>query len=313
MPGPRDFRIGFDVGGTKIAVCVLDESGNYAFKTEIATPRNDYGTFLQCAAEILKVAHEAVPEALDATIGVGIPGEIDVLSNTVKNANSTFLIGENLETDLERAFGRKVRLANDAQCLIASEVQDGAAQGAAVAFGVILGTGVGGGIAINGEAWRGNNRLAGEWGHNPFPSRDGEIIGSPCYCGRNNCIETVLSGPALVAAYADATAGEAAQLPEIEAKVADGDPVARAVLSEYIDYLGNALATVVGVLDPDVIVLGGGVSSISSLYRELPERVAAHMFHSAPSAPRFATPIVKSKWGPDSGVRGAARLWPLPR
>ena len=313
MPGPQGFRIGFDVGGTKIAVCVLDEAGNYAFKTEIATPRNDYATFLQCAAEILKVAREAVPGAAGATIGVGIPGEIDVVANTVKNANSTFLIGENLETDLECAFGQKVRLANDAQCLIASEVQDGAAQGAAVAFGVILGTGVGGGIAINGEAWRGNNRLAGEWGHNPFPSRDGEIIGSPCYCGRNNCIETVLSGPALVAAYDDATAGEVAQLPEIEAKVADGDPVAREVLSEYIDHLGNALATVVGVLDPDVIVLGGGVSSISSLYRELPERVAAHMFHSAPSAPRFATPIVKSKWGPDSGVRGAARLWPLPR
>lgn len=312
MPDRQGLRIGFDVGGTKIAICVLDAQGNYAFKTESATPRSDYRAFLETAATLLKQAHEAVPESAGASIGLGIPGEIDVATNTVKNANSTCLIGNDIEADLKHAFGQSVRIANDAQCLIASEVHDGAAMGATVAFGVILGTGVGGGIAINGEAWRGNNRLAGEWGHNPFPSRDGEIIGSPCYCGRNNCIETVLSGPALVAAYRDATAGENALLPEIEAKVADGDPVAREVLSEYIDHLGNALATVVGVLDPEVIVLGGGVSSIGAIYRELPERVAAHMFHGGIAPPRLATSIVKSKWGPDSGVRGAARLWPLP-
>jgi fructokinase len=313
MPEQRGLRIGFDVGGTKIAICVLDAAGNYAFKTEIATPRSGYPEFLQSAAELLQTAREAVPEAATASIGAGIPGEIDVLSNTVKNANSTYLIGNNLEADLARVFGQKVRIANDAQCLIASEVQDGAAQGATVAFGVILGTGVGGGVAINGEPWRGNNRLCGEWGHNPFPDRDGEVTGSPCFCGRNNCIETVLSGPALVDAYRDATAGENTQLPEIEAMVAAGDPVARQVLSEYIDKLGRALATVVGVLDPEVIVLGGGVSRIGAIYRELPDRVAAHMFHSGISKPRFATSIVKSKWGPDSGVRGAARLWPLPR
>ncbi|MBY0531367.1 MAG: ROK family protein [Xanthobacteraceae bacterium] len=313
MPERRGLRIGFDVGGTKIAICVLDAAGNYVFKNETATPRDDYPAFLEAAMALLKKSRDAVPEAAHATIGAGIPGEIDVLSNTVKNANSTCLIGHNLEADLERVLGQKVRLANDAQCLIASEVHDGAAKGAAVAFGVILGTGVGGGVAVNGEPWRGNNRLAGEWGHNPFPDREGEATGSPCYCGRNNCIETVLSGPALVAAYHDATAGENAQLPEIEAKVAEGDPVAGAVLSEYIDKLGQALATVVGVLDPEVIVLGGGVSSITAIYRELPERVSAHMFHSGISKPRFATRIVKSKWGPDSGVRGAARLWPLPR
>ncbi len=313
MPEGHGLRIGFDVGGTKIAICVLDAAGNSVFKTEAATPRNDYPGFLQIADALLKKARAAIPAAADASIGAGIPGEIDVLSNTVKNANSTFLIGKNLEADLERVFGQKVRLANDAQCLIASEVHDGAALGATLAFGVILGTGVGGGVAVNGEPWRGNNRLAGEWGHNPFPGRDGEVIGSPCYCGRNNCIETVLSGPALQAAYRDATAGEFVQLPEIEARVADGDPVARAVLTEYIDNLGKALATVVGVLDPEVIVLGGGVSSIGAIYRELPERVAAHMFHSGTTQPRFATSIVKSRWGPDSGVRGAARLWPLPR
>jgi fructokinase len=312
MPEHRGLRIGFDVGGTKIAICVLDAVDNYVFKTEAATPRNDYPAFLETASMLLAQARNAVPEARDATIGAGIPGEIDVDSNTVKNANSTCLIGNDVEADLARVFGQPVRLANDAQCLIASEVHDGAAKDAAVAFGVILGTGVGGGVALNGEPWRGKNRLAGEWGHNPFPSRDGEIIGSPCYCGRNNCIETVLSGPALVAAYRDATAGENAQLPEIEAMVADGDPVARAVLSEYIDHLGNALSSVIGVLDPDVIVIGGGVSSIASIYRELPERIAAHMFHSGVSQPRCTTRIVKSKWGPDSGVRGAARLWPLP-
>ncbi len=313
MPERKGLRIGFDVGGTKIAICVLDAAGNYVFKTECATPRDDYPGFLEIADSLLTQARGAVPEAAAASIGLGIPGEIDVLSNTVKNANSTCLIGHDLEADLARVFGQPVRLANDAQCLISSEVHDGAAKGATVAFGVILGTGVGGGVAINGEAWRGNNRLAGEWGHNAFPDRDGDVTGSPCYCGRNNCIETVLSGPALVAAYADATAGENAQLPEIEKMVADGDPVAREVLAHYIDNLGKALAGVVGVLDPEVIVLGGGVSSIQSIYRELPDRIAAHMFHSAPSKPRFTTSIVKSKWGPDSGVRGAARLWPLPR
>lgn len=313
MPELRGLRIGFDIGGTKIAICVLDAAGNYVFKTEAATPKNDYPAFLETASTLLTQARAAVPEAGDATIGAGIPGEIDVASTTVKNANSTCLIGHDVEADLARVFGQEVRLANDAQCLIASEVHDGAAQGAAVAFGVILGTGVGGGVALNGEAWRGSNRLAGEWGHNPFPGRDGEVIGSPCYCGRNNCIETVLSGPALVAAYHDATAGENAQLAEIEAMVADGDPVARAVLAEYIDHLGRALATVVGVLDPEVIVIGGGVSSIASIYRELPDRIAAHMFHSGISPPRFAARVVKSRWGPDSGVRGAARLWPLPR
>lgn len=313
MPERHGLRIGFDVGGTKIAICVLGADGNYAFKTEAATPPNDYPAFLETARALLAQAREAVPDAASASIGLGIPGEIDVVSNTVKNANSTCLIGHDLESDLARVFGQPVRLANDAQCLIASEVHDGAALGATVAFGVILGTGVGGGVAVNGEPWRGNNRLAGEWGHNPFPDRDGEQTGSPCYCGRNNCIETVLSGPALVAAYADATAGENAQLPEIEAKIIGGDPVAREVLSGYIDNLGKALATVVGVLDPEVIVLGGGVSRIGAIYRELPDRIAAHMFHSAPSQSRFTTSIVKSKWGPDSGVRGAARLWQLPR
>ncbi len=313
MPERRGLRIGFDVGGTKIAICVLDADGKYAFKAEAATPRDSYPGFLETASALLKNAREAVPESAKASIGLGIPGEVDVISNTVKNANSTCLIGHNLEEDLARVFGQKVRLANDAQCLIASEVYDGAALGAAVAFGVILGTGVGGGVAVNGEPWRGSNRLAGEWGHNPFPDRDGEQTGSPCYCGRSNCIETVLSGPALVAAYHDATAGENAQLPEIEAMVAEGDPVAREVLSHYIDKLGQALASVVGVLDPEVIVLGGGVSSINAIYRELPERVAAHMFHSGVSKPRLATSIVKSKWGPDSGLRGAARLWPLPK
>ncbi|MBK8008645.1 MAG: ROK family protein [Rhizobiales bacterium] len=287
MPERRGLRIGFDVGGTKIAICVLDAAGHSVFKTEAATPRDSYTGFLQAAAALLHQARAAVPDAQGASIGLGIPGEIDVFSNTVKNANSTCLIGENIEIDLERVFGQEVRIANDAQCLIASEVHDGAAQGAAVAFGVILGTGVGGGVAVNGEPWRGSNRLAGEWGHNPFPDRDGEQTGSPCYCGRNNCIETVLSGPALVAAYHDATAGENALLPEIEAMVAAGDPVAREVLSTYIDKLGQALATVVGVLDPEVIVLGGGVSSIGTIYRELPDRVAAHMFHSGSSQPRF--------------------------
>jgi fructokinase len=313
MPERQGLRIGFDVGGTKIAICVLDAAGNYAFKTEIATPRSGYEGFLLCAAELLKTAREAVPEAAHASIGAGVPGEIDVVTNLVKNANSPWLNGQPLQADLERLFGQKVQLANDAQCLIASEVHDGAAQGATVAFGVILGTGVGGGVAINGEPWRGKNRLCGEWGHNPFPDREGETTGSPCFCGRNNCIETVLSGPALVDAYRDATAGENAQLPEIEAMVAEGDPVAREVLTEYIDKLGKALATVVGVLDPEVIVLGGGVSNIGAIYRELPDRVAAHMFHDRVTKPHFATTIVKSKWGPDSGVRGAARLWPLPR
>jgi fructokinase len=308
---PPALRIGVDLGGTKIEALALGPDGTERARRRVPTPQGDYAGTVATVADLVHTVEREL--GASGTVGIGTPGSRSPATGLMRGCNSVVLNGKPLKEDLEQAIGRPIAMANDADCFALSEASDGAGQGAGVVFGVILGTGVGGGVAVNGEAWRGNNRLAGEWGHNPFPSRDGEVIGSPCYCGRNNCIETVLSGPALVAAYHDATAGENAQLPEIEQMVADGDPVARAVLSEYIDHLGNALATVIGVLDPEVIVIGGGVSSIGAIYRELPERVAAHMFHSGATPPRCTTSIVKSKWGPDSGVRGAARLWPLPK
>jgi fructokinase len=308
-----NFRIGFDIGGTKISCCVLAADGKYAFKPEqISTPKNDYASFLRALKGLLDDARKAVPGASNATIGLGTPGEIDITSNTVKNANSIWLNGKDLEKDLQQTFGQEVRIANDAQCLSASEAQDGAAQGAKVAFGVILGTGVGGGVALNGEPWRGTNRLAGEWGHNPFPNRANNADPVKHFCGKAHCIETVLSGPAFSAAYKRATGDD--KTPTDIAALADVNhaPAIKA-LDEYIDRLAEALATIVNTLDPEVIVLGGGVSKIDALYRDLPQRIANHMFHSGISEPVLVTKIVKSKWGPDSGVRGAARLWPLRR
>jgi fructokinase len=238
-------------------------------------------------------------------IGVGIPGALSRHSGRIKNANSTWLIGRPFDRDLERALGRPVRLANDANCFALSEARDGAAVGAASVFGVILGTGVGGGIVVDGRILEGRNAIAGEWGHNPLPwPRDDERPGPACYCGKAGCIETFLSGAGLARDH-EAAGGTARSANEVAAAAAAGDPAAEATLTRYHDRLARALAHVVNILDPAVVVLGGGLSNLGSLYREVPARLPAYVFSD-----RVDTRIVAPRHGDSSGVRGAAWLWP---
>ncbi len=295
-------RIGIDLGGTKIAGIALDEAGRVLAERRVATPRGDYDASLRAIAGL--VGFLEAEAGGTGTVGVGIPGALVPETGRVKNANSTWLNGRPLGEDLERVLARPVRLENDANCLAVSEAVDGAGQGEGVVWAVILGTGVGSGIALSGRALSGRRRIAGEWGHNPLPSpRDDERPGPACYCGRHGCLETWLSGPGLAADHARRTdrtmTGEA-----IVAAMRGGDAAAQATFSAWLDRLGRGIAGVVNVLDPDVIVLGGGLSTISEIYDALPERVAPHIFGGG-----FDTPIRQSRHGDASGVRGAAWLW----
>jgi fructokinase len=239
------------------------------------------------------------------TVGIGIPGAISAVTGLVKNANSTWLIGQPLDRDLERALDRPVRLMNDANCFALSEAIDGAAQGAETVFGVILGTGTGGGIVVNRRVLEGRHRIAGEWGHNPLPwPQDGECPGPACYCGRRGCIETFLSGPGLSATYAS-LGGRRAEAVEIAILAESGDPAANHALDLYETRLARALASIINVLDPDVIVLGGGLSNIARLYDGVPPLLEPFVFSDSAD-----TPIVAARHGDSSGVRGAAWLWP---
>jgi len=267
-------RIGIDLGGTKIEALTLDPAGKEVFRKRIPAPRGDYAATLAAVAALVR-------DAGDGTVGVGIPGALSKVTGLVKNANSTWLIGKPLQQDLEKAIGRKVRLANDANCFALSEAVDGAGEGAEVVFGVILGTGVGGGIVVRGEVLTGANAIAGEWGHNPLPlPQASDLPLRPCYCGRSGCIETYLSGPAL-----ERDGGEAA-------------------LGRYAERLARALAGVINILDPDVIVLGGGVSKEARLYEEVPQLWQRHVFSD-----QVATRLLSPRHGDASGVRGAAWLW----
>jgi fructokinase len=267
-------RIGVDLGGTKIEVLAVDATGCEVFRKRVSTPRGDYAATLAAVAGLVR-------EAGTGTVGIGIPGALSRVTGLVKNANSTWLTGKPLQQDLEKAIGREVRLANDANCFALSEAVDGAGQGAAVVFGVILGTGVGGGIVVRGEVLTGPNSIAGEWGHNPLPLPAGSDLPlRPCYCGRSGCIETYLSGPAL-----ERDGGEAA-------------------LGRYEERLARALAGVINILDPDVIVLGGGVSKVARLYQNVPKLWQRHVFSD-----QVATRLLPPRHGDASGVRGAAWLW----
>jgi fructokinase len=246
------------------------------------------------------------------SVGVGIPGAISPATGLIKNANTTCLIGRALDRDLSRALDRPVRLANDANCFALSEASDGAAAGLGVVFGVIFGTGVGGGIVVDGRALVGRNAVAGEWGHNPLPWPDreegaGGRFCRPCYCGKAGCIETFLSGPGLAADHLAAT-GEALAADAIAGRARAGEAAARATLARYVDRAARALASVINVLDPDAIVLGGGLSNLAMLYEEIPARWSRHGFSD-----RIDTPLLPPKHGDSSGVRGAAWLWPLER
>lgn len=291
-------RIGVDLGGTKIEIAALDDAGTVRLRRRVPTPGGDYAGTVAAVARLVREA-EAELGVEGVSVGVGIPGAISPATGRVKNANSTWLIGQRLDVDLTQALGRPVRVANDANCFALSEAVDGAGRGADVVFGVILGTGVGGGVVVHGRVLVGANAIAGEWGHNPLPwPRDDELPGPACHCGRRGCVETFLSGPAL---GRDAGAASGA---EVAARADAGDPQAVAALDRYMDRLARALASVINVLDPDVIVLGGGVSNVDRLYEEVPRRWGAHVFSD-----HVATRLAKNVHGDSSGVRGAAWLW----
>ncbi|MFY9747034.1 MAG: ROK family protein [Acidobacteriaceae bacterium] len=303
MTQARRVRIGIDWGGTKIEALAMDADSNELCRVRIPTLRHDYEGSIRAAVEMVASIERQV--GTTGPIGVGIPGTIVPATGLVKNANSTWLNGRPLEKDLSVALGREVRCVNDANCLAVSEAVDGAAAGKAVVFAVILGTGCGGGIALDGRMHSGPNGLAGEWGHNPLPwQRPDEFPGDLCYCGQRGCIERWLCGPALEEDYRRSS-GSALAGSAIAAAAEAGEALAVAAMERYEDRFARALAQVVNLLDPDMIVLGGGVSRIERLYRNVPPKIAHWAFGKS-----AATPVVPAKHGDSSGVRGAARLWP---
>jgi fructokinase len=296
-------RIGIDLGGTKIEGIALAADGRASAGRRIATPRDDYGATVLAIAGL--VAALEAETGSRGTVGVGMPGAISPATGLVKNANSTWLIGKPLQQDLDRALGRSVRLANDANCFALSEACDGAAADAAVVFGVIVGTGTGGGVVVDRQVLTGPNAIAGEWGHNPLPWASGdEVPGTECYCGRHGCIETFLSGPGLARDH-EREAGERMGSEAVVARAAAGDPRAEDTLRRYEHRMARALASVINLLDPDVIVLGGGLSKLDRLYGNVPALWARWVFSD-----RVDTRLVPPRHGDASGVRGAACLWP---
>ena len=299
-------RIGIDLGGTKIEGIALDGRDEVA-RLRVDTPRDDYPATVEEVAALAEALE--VRAGASGSVGVGIPGTLSPATGLVKNANSVWLIGRPLLADLERRLDREVRIANDANCFARSEAADGAGAGAEVVFGVIVGTGTGAGIAVRGEVLTGPDGIAGEWGHNSLPwPTDDERPGPACYCGREGCIERFLSGPGMQADYERAT-GRVRRPPEILADAEKGDHAARDVLARYEQRMARALASVVNVLDPDVIVLGGGMSNIVSLYEQVPGLWAPFIFAAGAAEP-VRTRLLRARHGDASGVRGAAWLWP---
>lgn len=298
------FRIGIDLGGTKIEAAAIDREGRITIRRRTATPSGDYDATVTAMAALVHGIEAELGRGL--SVGVGIPGTAIPGTGLIKNANSTWLIGRPLGRDLETALDRPIRLANDANCFALSEASDGAATGCANVFGVILGTGVGGGVVIDGRIVVGANAIAGEWGHNPLPwPRADELPGSPCYCGRCGCIETFLSGPGLAADHRRHGGGK---IPgeQIAARAANGDAACQATLDRHAERLARALAHMINILDPDAIVLGGGLSGIAGLYKEVPQQWGKFVFSDT-----VLTRLLPPKHGDASGVRGAAWLWPL--
>ena len=296
-------RIGIDVGGTKIEGVALSPDGDVLSRRRVPTPQGDYEGTVRAVADVVGfIEHETETQG---SVGIGMPGIISPATGFVKNANSVCLNGKPFDRDLESALGRPVRIENDANCFALSEASDGAAAGRECVFGVIIGTGTGGGVVVHGRVLRGRNAVGGEWGHNslPWPSAD-ERPGEPCYCGRSGCIETFLSGPGLAREYARIS-GDAADGPTVVNRAQDGEPAAIQCLDLYTDRLARALASIINVLDPDAIVLGGGLSAIERLYTDVPQQWAKYVFSD-----RVETELLPPKFGDASGVRGAAWLWP---
>jgi fructokinase len=296
-------RIGVDVGGTKIEAVALAKGGAEVFRRRVATPRGDYAATVEAIAGLVADAERAAGER--GTVGLGVPGTPSPATGLMKNANSTCLNGRPFDRDLAARLGRPVRLANDANCFALSEAMDGAGAGARVVFGVIAGTGTGGGIVVDGRVLTGPNGVAGEWGHNPLPWPQGdELPGPPCFCGKRGCVETFLSGPGLARDHASRHGG-AADAAEIARRAESGDDAAEATLARHADRMARALAVVINVLDPDVVVVGGGLSNLPRLYAEVPRLWGAYVLSD-----RVDTRLVPATHGDSSGVRGAAWLWP---
>ncbi len=294
----KQARIGIDLGGTKIEGALLLPDGSLARRIRVATPQGDYQATLDAIAALA----ERLDPGGDLPLGIGTPGSRSPATGLMRNANSTCLNGRPLLDDLRACSGRRVRMANDADCFALSEAIDGAARHARTVFGVIIGTGTGAGIVVDGQLLSGPNAIAGEWGHNPLPwPTDAELPGPPCYCGKRGCIETYLSGPGMCRDH-----GSELDAPSVVAAAESGDPDARATLDRYCDRLARALASVINILDPDAIVLGGGMGQIEVLYDALPQRLPQYLF-----ADTCNTRILRPQHGDSSGVRGAAWLWPL--
>ena len=295
-------RIGVDIGGTKMEIAALSESGAEILRRRTDAPRGAYPDAIRALADAVLDAERAV--GARCTVGIGTPGAVSAKTGVLKNAYASVLNRMPLKPDLEKLLARELRFANDANCFALSEATDGAAQGAGVAFGVILGTGVGGGVVVDGRALAGANAIAGEWGHNslPWPAAD-ELPGPRCGCGREGHIEAFLSGPALARDHRLAT-GETLEPSQIVAGAESGDPGCDASLARYEERLARALASVINLLDPDVIVLGGGLSNAGRLYRNVPARWGRYVYSDT-----VTTPLLKARHGDASGVRGAARLW----
>lgn len=298
-------RIGVDLGGTKIEAVVMAPDGRIVARERRSTPSGDYGGTLQAVRETIDAAEHDAGLTSKPPVGVAMPGTISRLTGRVKNANSICLNGQAIDRDLAGILGRPVRVANDANCFALSEASDGAGAGHRVVFGVILGTGVGGGIVVDSQVLDGPNGIAGEWGHTPLPWPDpDEVDGPPCYCGRTGCVETWISGPGFSAQY-ERTSGLSLTAAEIVTQANHSSACAQAAVERLAVQLGKALSTVVNVLDPDIIVLGGGLSNIRALYELTPPALQRYAFSDA-----VQTPIVAARHGDSSGVRGAAWLWP---
>lgn len=294
--------IGVDWGGTKIEGVAMEADGTELIRLRQDTPRHDYDSCLRIVRDM--IAELEARTGARGSVGIGIPGSLEPVSRIGKGASSTWLLGRPVEADLRAAIGREIRVENDADCFAASEAVDGAGAGHNLVFAVILGSGAGAGIAVGGRAHHGPNNSGGEWGHNPLPfPAVTELPGQPCYCGRHGCMETWVSGRAFEAQYAAHT-GETLKARDIVARMRGGDRLATLIWAAYVDRVARGLAVVVNTLDPDVLVMGGGMSNVDELYDDLPPALARRVFSTV-----FHTPILRARHGDASGVRGAAWLW----
>lgn len=298
-------RLGIDLGGTKIEAALVDAQGTVVWRKRMATPRDDYAATLTAIHGLVQDARHDHPDARNCSVGIGIPGSLSPRDGCVRNANSVWLNGQPLKADLGARLGHAVSMANDANCLARSEATDGAGKGAASVFAVVLGTGVGGAHIVQGHLLVGANGIAGEWGHTPLPwMRHDEQHRPPCWCGRSGCIETFLSGPALIHEFNSMQPDPVSHVHTIVERAASGDAAASQLLERFYDRLARALAMVITIVDPDVIVIGGGLSNITEMYSEVPRRWATWVFSDTP----VTTRLVPARHGDSSGVRGAAWL-----